>query len=246
MTARDNKGQSGVPQQLPLGVSLRDDATFANFFQSPDDGNRQVVGLLQEFASGENPEPVIYLWGEPGSGVTHLLQSVCQVAERAGRSFQYLPLGDMEDSDPEMILEGLDHLDLVCIDDLERAENDARWQTALFHLYNRLKDSGRQLLVGARKSPNGLDLQLADLRSRLQWALVFQLHPLSDADKLAALRQRSRLRGFDLPEDVAQYILHRAPRDTRALFACLEQLDQASLQAQRKITIPFVKQVLHI
>jgi len=244
VTAPNDRG--GVPQQLPLGVSLRDDATFANFFQSPDDHNRQVVGLLQAFASGENLEPVIYLWGEPGSGVTHLLQSVCQVAESARRAFQYLPLAEMTETEPHLILDGLDQLELVCIDDLDTVENNAQWQTALFHLYNRLKDSGRQLLLGARKSPNGLDLQLADLRSRLQWALVFQLHPLSDADKLAALRQRSRLRGFDLPEDVAQYILHRAPRDTRALFACLEQLDRASLQAQRKITIPFVKQVLNI
>ena len=235
-----------MPQQLSLGVSLRDDATFANFFQSPDDGNRQVVGLLQAFASGDNAEQAVYLWGEPGSGVTHLLQAVCQVAERAGRSFQYLPLADLIESEPEVIVDGLEYLDLVCIDDLELIEGRGHWQTALFHLYNRLRDSGRQLILGARKSPRGLELDLADLHSRLQWGLTFQLHPLSDADKLAALRQRSRLRGFDLPEDVAQYILHRAPRDTRALFACLEQLDRASLQAQRKITIPFVKQVLKI
>ncbi len=235
-----------MPQQLSLGVSLRDDATFANFFQSPDDGNRQVVGLLQAFASGDNAEQAVYLWGEPGGGVTHLLQAVCQVAENAGRSFQYLPMSELIEAEPEVILEGLEYLDLVCIDDLELIEGRPHWQTALFHLYNRLRDSGRQLILGARKSPRGLELDLADLHSRLQWGLTFQLHPLSDADKVSALRQRSRLRGFDLPEDVAQYILHRAPRDTRALFACLEQLDRASLQAQRKITIPFVKQVLNI
>ena len=242
----DRSQSGGVPQQLSLGVSLRDDATFANFFQSPDDGNRQVVGLLQAFASGDSTEQAVYLWGEPGSGVTHLLQAVCQVAESAGRSFQYLPLADLIDAEPEVIVDGLEFLDLVCIDDLELIEGRPHWQTALFHLYNRLRDSGRQLILGARKSPRGLALDLADLHSRLQWGLTFQLHPLSDVDKLAALRQRSRLRGFDLPEDVAQYILHRAPRDTRALFACLEQLDRASLQAQRKITIPFVKQVLNI
>ncbi|MFV8783279.1 DnaA regulatory inactivator Hda [Microbulbifer sp. SA54] len=241
-----SKQTGGVPQQLSLGVSLRDDATFANFYQVPGDANRQVVTLLKSFASGENPEQVVYLWGESGSGVTHLLQAVCQVAEASGRSFQYLPLGELNVAEPDVILEGLDLLDLVCVDDLQLVEGRRDWQTALFHLYNRLKDTGRQLLLGARKSPRGLDLELADLASRLNWALVFQLHALSDADKLAALRQRSRLRGFDLPEDVAQYIIHRAPRDTRALFAMLEQLDRASLQAQRKITIPFVKQVLNI
>ncbi|WGL17690.1 DnaA regulatory inactivator Hda [Microbulbifer bruguierae] len=243
MTGSTSTG--GTPQQLSLGVSLRDDATFVNFFQSTDAVNRQVVGLLQAFASGENPEPAIYLWGESGSGITHLLQSVCQGAESAGRSFQYLPLADLIEAEPEVILDGLDFLDLVCIDDLHLIEGRREWQTAIFHLYNRLRDSGRQLLLGARKSPRALELGLADLQSRLQWGLTFQLHPLSDEDKLSALCQRSRLRGFDLPEDVAQYILHRAPRDTRALFACLEQLDRASLQAQRKITIPFVKQVLN-
>lgn len=242
----------GVPQQLSLGVSLRDDATFANFFQScgegegQESGNRQIVDLLRAFASGDNAEPCIYLWGESGSGVTHLLQAVCQGAEIARRGFQYLPLADLIDGDPELMVEGLEFLDLVCIDDLHLIEGRRNWQTALFHLYNRLRDSGRQLLLGARKSPRGLALELADLQSRLQWGLTFQLHPLSDDDKLAALRQRSKLRGFDLSEDVAHYILHRAPRDTRALFSCLELLDRASLQAQRKITIPFVKQVLKI
>nr|WP_277608588.1 DnaA regulatory inactivator Hda [Microbulbifer elongatus] len=231
---------------MPLGVSLRDDATFANFFQSPDDGNRQVVGMLNAFACGQSPEQVVYLWGEPGSGVTHLLQSACQVAEASGRSFQYLPLSDLIDNDPEAIVEGLECLDLVCIDDLQQIEGRTDWQTALFHLYNRLRDSGKQLLLGARQSPRNLPLTLADLKSRLQWGLTFQLHPLSDNDKVAALVRRSKLRGFDLPEDVALYILHRAPRNTRALFTLLEQLDRASLQAQRKITIPFVKQVLNI
>ncbi|SEA30058.1 DnaA regulatory inactivator Hda [Microbulbifer marinus] len=235
-----------TPQQLPLGVSLRDDATFDNFYLSDSDPNRQVVTLLQSFVSGENPEPVIYLWGEAGSGVSHLLQSVCQSAEACGRSFQYLPLTDLLAMDPAVMLDGLEQLELVCIDDLHLLEGHPQWQTALFHLYNRVKDGGGQLLLGARKSPRGLDIGLADLQSRLQWALVFQLQPLDDSDKVAALRRRSRLRGFDLPEDVAQYILHRAPRDTRALFLCLEQLDRASLMAQRKITIPFVKQVLNI
>ena len=236
----------GVPQQLPLGVSLRDDATFDNFYLSPSDESRQVVTALQLFAAGESPEQVIYLWGDAGSGVSHLLQSVCQKAETCARSFQYLPLADLLPQDPAVILDGLEQLELVCIDDVHLLEGQPHWQTAMFHLYNRVRDGGGQLLLGARKSPRGLKLDLADLQSRLQWGLTFQLRPLSDQDKLAALRERSRLRGFDLPEDVAQYILHRAPRDTRALFACLEQLDRASLMAKRKITIPFVKQVLNI
>ncbi|WP_193166008.1 DnaA regulatory inactivator Hda [Microbulbifer hainanensis] len=236
----------GVPQQLSLGVSLRDDATFDNYYLSPEDSNRQVVAALQQFAGGELVEQVIYLWGEAGSGVSHLLQSACQRADACGRSFQYLPLAELLPMDPAVALDGLEQLDLVCLDDLHLLEGQPQWQTALFHLYNRVRDGGGQMLLGARKSPRNLSLELADLHSRLQWGLTFQLRALDDRDKLAALRRRSRLRGFDLPEDVAQYILHRAPRDTRALFNLLEQLDRASLVAQRKITIPFVKQVLDI
>ncbi|KUJ81609.1 DnaA regulatory inactivator Hda [Microbulbifer flavimaris] len=236
----------GAPQQLPLGVSLRDDATFDNFYLSGEDANRQVVEALQAFACGQSPEQVLYLWGEPGSGVSHLLQSACQSAEEAARTFQYLPLKDLMGMDPSVMLDGLEQLELVCIDDLHLVEGQPRWQEALFHLYNRVRDSGGQLLLGARKPPRGLELDLADLHSRLQWGLTFQLQALNDSDKLAALRRRSRLRGFDLPEDVAQYILHRSPRDTRALFQCLETLDRASLMAKRKITIPFVKEVLGI
>lgn len=236
----------GAPQQLSLGVSLRDDATFDNFFLPEADPNRQVVTALRAFAAGDSADPAVYLWGEAGSGVSHLLQSVCQNAEAAGRSFQYLPLAELLPMEPSVILDGLEELELVCIDDLHLLEGHPRWQTAMFHLYNRVRDGGGQLLLGARRSPRGLDIELADLRSRLQWGLVFQLQPLSDSDKLAALQNRSRLRGFDLPEDVALYILHRAPRHTGALFACLEELDRASLMAKRKITIPFVKQVLDI
>ncbi len=238
--------QSGVPQQLPLGVSLRDDATFDNFYLSPEDPNRQVVAALQGFAAGSLPEQLIYLWGEEGSGVSHLLQSACQSAEDSGRSFQYLPLGELLPMDPAVILDGLEEVELLCIDGMHLLEGQPQWQTALFHLFNRVRDAGGQMLLGARRSPRGLELELADLASRLQWGLTFQLQPLNDNDKLAALRQRSRRRGFDLPEDVALYILHRAPRHTGALFTCLEQLDRASLMAKRKITIPFVKEVLKI
>ncbi len=233
-----------MPQQMPLGVSKQDEATFSNFYLPPGDSNRQVVDFLQNFAAGDNLEPVIYLWGPIGSGVTHLLQAVCQVAASHKRSYCYLPLKDNIDTDPTSAFDHLEQLELICIDDVHLLSHRSTWQVALFHLYNRLKDSGRQLLLGACQSPRGLDITLNDLRSRLQWGLIFQLCPLSDRDKIIVLRQRSRQRGFDLPEEVAHYILHRAPRNTRALFSYLEQLDHASLMAQRKITIPFVKRVL--
>ena len=226
--------------QIPLPLEPRREGRLDDFVVGP---NRAAVDAVREVVA--EPDASLYLRGPAASGKTFLLNAACLAAREKGMTAFYLGLKRLP-ANGAAALNGLENLDLVCIDDLHLIEGRPDWQTALFHLYNRLRDSGRQLILGARKSPRGLELELADLKSRLQWGLTFQLHPLSDADKLAALRQRSRLRGFDLPEDVAQYILHRAPRDTRALFACLEQLDRASLQAQRKITIPFVKQVLNI
>jgi len=114
----------------------------------------------------------------------------------------------------------------------------------VFHLFNRLRDSGRRLLLAATASPRELGVGLPDLQSRLSLALVFQLQPLSDEDKLRALQLRASRRGLHLTDEVGRFILTRGARSMSALFELLDRLDQASLQAQRKLTIPFLKEVL--
>src|SRR5690625_3357021 len=134
----------------------------------------------------------------------------------------------------------------VCVDNLEAVAGNPVWEQALFHLYNRLRDQGRCLAVAATQGPHQLPIELAALRSRLLWGVTHQLMPSDGGGKIGALRPRAHARGLVLSQDVAQYLLQRLPRDTTALFQCLETLDRASLAQQRRLTIPFVKSVLSL
>lgn len=225
--------------QLPLAIGLRDDAAFANFYAG---GNLEAVACLRACASAKTSEGSIFLWGPPGSGKTHLLQAACREAGEHGLAAAYIPLSAAE-LVPEM-LEGLETLNLVCIDDLDAVVARAEWETALFHLYNRMFDQGTQLVVAADVNVGQLGLQLPDLSSRLTWGFVFHLQALSDDDKLAALRLRAEARGMALPDEVSAYLIRRCPRDMAHLFALLDDLDAASLAAQRKLTVPFVREWL--
>ncbi|SEL34695.1 regulatory inactivation of DnaA Hda protein [Atopomonas hussainii] len=230
------------PVQLPLGVRLRDDATFANFYPGINAAAQGYVERLCEPEAGW-VESLVYLWGPLGVGRSHLLQAACHRLEQQGAAALYLPLEEVAELGPAL-LEGLEQFELVCLDDVQRVATDPQWQEALFHLFNRLRDSGRRLLLSADAAPRELPLTLADLRSRLSQALVFQLHELSDEDKLRALQLRAFRRGLQMSEEAGRFILTRSGRSMNELFDVLERLDQASLQAQRKLTIPFLKEVL--
>jgi len=107
----------------------------------------------------------------------------------------------------------------------------------LFALYERLRAQGGMLVLAARPGPAAIGLRLADLATRLSAGLVYQLQPLSDVEKIAALRLRAQRRGLDMTEEVANYLLTRFPRDMHSLFALLDKLDTATLAAQRRLTI---------
>ncbi|AXY41302.1 DnaA regulatory inactivator Hda [Halomonas alkalicola] len=230
---------SRTPAQLPLGVGLRDDATFANYHPGPNAS--LVARLVQQL--DESGEPFLYLWGGEGVGRSHLLQAACHAASDRGLRALYLPLAELGHF-PPLMLEEIERLDLVAIDDLERVLGRKRWEEALFHAFNRLRDAGKRLLVAADAAPRQLPVKLPDLASRLTWGVTFHVQGLDDAGRLAALQLRARGRGMALPDEVARYILHRGPRRLGELFEVLATLDRASLSAQRKLTIPFVKQAL--
>jgi len=228
-----------MAEQLPLRLPLDECARFDNFHPGP---NGEALAHLQALARGEEAGPV-YLWGAVGSGRSHLLQASCRsAAERGGRAL-YLPLGEGERPPPEALL-GLERLALLAIDDIDAVAGDRAWEEALFHLYNRCRETGARLLLSGGAAPAALPLRLADLRSRLGWGLVLRLAPLSDEDKAAALVRLARLRGLELPAETAHYLLRRCPRDMASLVRLLEALDQASLAARRALTIPFVSAFL--
>ncbi|SER60823.1 regulatory inactivation of DnaA Hda protein [Azotobacter beijerinckii] len=230
------------PIQLPLGVRLRDDATFANYYPGANAGALGYVERLCEPDAGWT-ESLIYLWGGEGVGRSHLLQAACIRFEQRRELAIYLPLAELADYGPAL-LDNLEQSELVCLDDLEAIAGRADWEEAMFHLFNRLRDAGRRLLLSAAMPPRELPVKLPDLKSRLTLALVFQLQGLSDEDKLRALQLRASRRGLHLTDEVGRFILTRGSRSMAALFELLDKLDQASLQAQRKLTIPFLKETL--
>lgn len=227
--------------QLTLSLSSKEEATFANFYLGK---NAEMVAQLQKTVEGKG-ERVIYLCGARGRGCSHLLQACCHHAHQHQRSSVYLPLANLLALSPE-VLKGLETLSLVCIDDLQAIAGQPAWEEAIFHLYNRLYDAGGRIIIAAHDLPKSLHLGLADLVSRLSWGMVYQLSPLDDEEKLAVLNMRAHDRGISLSEEVGKYILTHCPRHMGTLFAALDALDKASLAAQRRLTIPFVKEILQI
>lgn len=235
-----------IPQQLPLGISLNDDARFDNFYLSAASANGFACSAVRQLLKPDG-EQFVALWGGPGR--SHLAQALCVDATDQGWQVQYLPLRSVRDYafEPDAVhamLAGLEHMDLVCLDDVDAIAGIKAWELGLFHLFNRLRDAGVPLLITAQENPAHLPIALPDLQSRLQWGLSCQLHPLSDTEKAEALQRRAEVRGLQLPEEVANFIIQRMPRDMSQLFGLLDKLDRASLQEKRKLTIPFVKQVL--
>jgi DnaA-homolog protein len=223
----------GLMRQLPLAVQLRDSAVFETFEPGP---NGAVVAMLR---APSTTGPAAWIWGPPGTGKSHLLQAAC--AARPGAA--YLPLCELMEAGPA-VLEGWEDRPLVCLDDIDGVAGDAGWELAAFALFNRLWERGRTLVVSAGTSPAATAFSLADLSSRLAWGGVFRLEPLSDEDRVAAMRRRARHRGLELPVEAAHYLLRRLPRDMRELCGWLDRLDTASLAAGKRLTLPFVKSVI--
>ena len=229
---------SDSASQLPLGIRLNDEATFANFLVSS--GNRQLFDVL---TSTSPSVQLIYLWGAEGSGRSHLLQALCHRYAESGASALYLPLLSRHDFAPQ-ILEHSHALSVICVDDLDAVATDSVWQEAMFHCFNEAAESNVLFVVTASRAPRDLDLSLADLRSRMQKGLIFQLQAADDGFKKQILQHRANSRGISLSDQVCDYILQRADRSLAGLIAVLERLDSESFQRQRRLTVPLVKDVM--
>jgi DnaA family protein len=224
--------------QVPLGFSTPAGSRFGDFVPG---ANAEALSQLQALAAGRE-SAAVYLWGPPESGKTHLLYAICAEVAAWGRPV-YVPLREARSLSP-LVLEGLESADLACIDDVDEIGQHADWERGLFHLYNRLRDAGKPLVISGRHRPDLAPVPLADLRSRLAGSLVFRLEPPDEAAKIAALQRRARLRGLEIPESVANYLLRRCPRDLGSLLKLMDRLDEASLSAQRRLTVPFVRAFL--
>ena len=226
-------GQMALPFSLDAGVS------FDNYYTGP---NAAAVDALRDVAQ-KGGTPVLFLHGTDGTGKTHLLQAAYRAAAAVERRAVYLPMDQAVLLDPSAV-ETFDRYALVCVDDVQRVAGTEPWQRALLTLIDGLKQNGGSLVASARGAPGGIKRLIPDLVSRLSWGPVFQLQALTDVEKIQALQARAERRGFELPEDAAKFLLNRLQRDMATLCATLDALDAASLQAQRKVTVPFVKSII--
>ena len=219
-------------KQLALGVRLRADAVFDSFWPGP---NGEIVAALR--APSTTP---LWLWGAAGSGKTHLLQAVCAAA---GESAAYFPLARSLALPPEA-LAGFERSGVLCIDDADAVAGDLAWEKALFRVFNEAAELRTRLIFAAAAPPRQAEWRLEDWRSRAAAGVVYQLRELDDAGRIEALRLRAAQRGLQLPYETSEYLLKRMPRDLRSLFEVLDLLDEASLAAQRRLTIPFIRDAL--
>lgn len=223
--------------QLPLALRHSPDQRLDSYIDAPEG----LVDSLAALAAGAGEW--VYLAGVAGSGKTHLALAMCEMARQARCSVAYLPLaaasGQVRDA-----LDALDGHDVVALDGLEAVAGRRGDEVAVFDFHNRARAAGACVLYTATAMPDALGLGLPDLSSRLSQCIRFVLPVLDDAGRRALLRDRADRRGLLLDEAVIDWLLAHAERDVPGLVALLDRLDRASLAEQRRITVPFLKQVL--
>lgn len=234
----DAERQRAGMSQLPLALRYPPDQRLDTFVAAPVG----VIEQLRALADGRGDD-WLYLSGPAGVGKTHLLLAVCAAAETAGRRAAYLPLaaaaGRLRDA-----LHALEGNDLLALDGLEATAGHRDDEVALFDAHNRARAAGSRIVYAARGAPDALDIGLPDLRSRLSQCARIHLQPLDDEGRREVLRQRARRRGLIVEEAALDWMLKRVGRDLAGLTTLLDKLDHASLAAQRRITVPFLRQVI--
>jgi DnaA family protein len=224
--------------QLPLSLRWPRRQRFEHFHAGI---NAAAVAATRVLAV-QTGAPWLYLNGPAGSGKSHLLLAACQAASEAGRSAQYLPLKTLRDH--AAVIRGVAGSEFLALDNLEALAGDRDAEHALFDLYNRARAESTALIFAAESVPAHLPITLPDLRSRLGACTQFALKPLDDAERREVLKSQAALRGIELDDTVLDWLFARYVRDLGALLDLLDRLDQASLAAQRRITVPFLRTFL--
>jgi DnaA-homolog protein len=218
-------------RQLLLDLSAQPPQTLDTFVVGTNAELAQLLRQYADHAGGTPGERFVYLWGDAGAGKTHLLQALT-TSPRA----RYIPAGSEENAylfDPDTVL--------YLLDDCEQLSPAA--QIAAFALYNQIKENGGLLVAAGDKPPADLTLR-EDLRTRLGWGLIYQVHGLTDDEKVAALTIAAQARGIGLSPGVLPYLITHFRRDMRSLSAMLDAMDQYSLETQRPITLPLLRSLL--
>ena len=239
MTTPPRATSTRATPQLPLALRYPPDQRFETFVAAPAAAVAQLHALAQ---AGD--VDWLYLAGTAGVGKTHLALAVCAAAEGAGRRAVFLPLkaasGRLHDA-----LDAFDG-EVIALDGLDAIAGSRDDEIALFDFHNRARAAGIAVLYTAQATPDALALSLPDLRSRLGQCTRITLLPLDDDGRREVLRERAQRRGLVLDDAALDWLLRRVDRDLASLTALLDRLDRASLAAQRRITVPFLRQTLGV
>lgn len=229
---------STPPAQLPLALRFPPDQRISTFVGAPGG----ALAHLEALARGQAVDWP-YISGPAATGKTHLLIATCALAQDAGRRPAYLPLANASGRLGDA-LQALDRMDLVVLDGLEAVAGDRTDEIALFDFHNRARAAGIAVVYAATARPDALELVLPDLRSRLGQCTGIVLGPLDDEGRREVLRQRAQRRGLGVDEAALDWLLRRVGRDLASLTQLFDQLDRAALAAQRRLTVPFLREAL--
>ena len=225
--------------QLPLGIQARQSYFLEDFIAGE---NRELLQRLTAFATSDETA-FMFVSGEAGQGRSHLLQAACNAVNSEQRDAIYLPLAQHADASPTDFTSIAKPL-LLALDDVHLVAGNREWEQALVGAFDAVRFAGGRILASGNASPKNLGLLLPDLMSRLAWGEVHHIHPLDDDDKIRLLQQQGGASGLVIADDVARYLLSRVSRDMPTVLGWLARLDKESLAAKRRLTIPFVREVM--
>jgi DnaA-homolog protein len=218
-------------KQLALTLTPPPAPALDNFFPGR---NGEILSALSALASGSSADRCFFLWGEAGSGRSHLLRATIAALQARGVPALYV-------ADAAQLPAAEAGVRALAVDDVQRL--DAGGQAAFFNLFNFLRESHGILLATGDAPPARLPLR-PDIVTRLGWGLVYQVHALSDDEKASALKGHAAARSFNLPDEVIDYLLRHLRRDLRSLVGTLDALDRFSLETKRPITLPLLRELL--
>jgi DnaA family protein len=220
-----------IPRQLAFDLANPPQPTLDNFVVG---ANAELMQQLRGITTLREQERSLYIWGHHGSGRSHLLQAAAAALTDRGLRVSYTARGA---TPPD----GTQAIDAAAVDDVDLLTSEG--ESALFRLYNVLRERGGIMLAAGNAPPTALRLR-ADVVTRLAWGLVYEVHALSDAEKARMLTEHAASRGFDLAPELADYLLTRVPRDMRTLVAMVHTLDRYSLETKRPVTLSLLREML--
>lgn len=226
--------------QIALPLSFDRQYSFDNFLAPQDGFIAENLKSLIETGS----ESIIGLWGGVDSGKTHLLNACALFARNHSSDFHLYDAVQLVDCDSSHFDEFDSQNIILAIDNLDAICGKRDWEEVFYRLINACRDKTMRLIFSLSQKPGDLSCELADLQSRLSWGLLLELPKPGEAEIENIVKLRARLLGIQLSSEVTRYLLTHYSRQLSRQIEILRMLDNASLSAQKKITIPLVKQVL--